>query len=125
MSRHRRHHLLEPSAFARHVAISALVAAGLVSVSLFIGVAGYHWLAGQGWVDSLLNASMILAGMGPVAVLTTDAAKIFASAYAIYSGVALLSIVAVLLTPLYHRFLVRFHLEMYGEDDKAAGPGGG
>ena len=72
---------------------------------------GYHLIAKLNWVDSLLNASMILAGMGPVNTLDTDAAKIFASAYALFSGLVLVSATGIILTPMFHRVLHRFHLE--------------
>jgi hypothetical protein len=73
--------------------------------------------AGLGWIDSLLNAAMILTGMGPVDQLQTNEAKIFASLYALFSGVAFLTIVAILMAPLVHRFLHRFHIELAQEDD--------
>ena len=76
---------------------------------------GYHAIGGLPWVDSILNASMILTGMGPVDPMRTAAAKLFASAYAIFSGVAFLTSVGVLLAPLFHRFLHHFHLEVEGE----------
>lgn len=71
---------------------------------------GYHFLESLSWIDALLNASMILGGMGPVTPLQTNAGKIFASFYAIYSGVILLASVGVLAAPIFHRFLHRFHL---------------
>jgi len=83
----------------------------LLSVSLGIGVVGYHYLDDLPWLDSLLNASMILTGMGPVDPMKNDVAKWFASFYAIFSGVAFLSTVAVFLSPLVHRFLHRHHLD--------------
>lgn len=83
-----------------------------LSVCLGIGVVGYHLLAGLGWVDAFLNASMILTGMGPVDKLETDAAKLFASCYAIFSGVSFLTFCGVLFTPFYHRFMHRFHLDL-------------
>src|SRR5262249_31783734 len=83
----------------------------LIIVSLGIGVLGYHYLNDLGWLDSLVNASMILTGMGPVDPLKNDGAKWFASFYAIFSGVAFLSIVAVFLSPIVHRFLHRLHLD--------------
>ena len=90
----------------------ALGAAGcLIGFSLAIGIAGYHFIAGFGWVDSLLNASMILTGMGPVGTLTSDAAKIFASAYALFSGVAFITATGILIAPMFHRVLIRFHIE--------------
>ena len=90
---------------------SVLWAGGIISISLAIGVAGYHWLGDLGWVDSILNASMILGGMGPVDVLTSNAAKLFASGYALFSGVTLLTSVGVLLAPVVHRFMHHFHMD--------------
>jgi len=89
----------------------SLGAAAIVAVSLAIGVVGYHTLGRLEWIDALLNASFILTGMGPVDPLKTVAGKLFASAYAIFSGVAFLSTIGVLMTPLAHRFLHQFHLE--------------
>jgi len=83
----------------------------LLSFSLGIGVVGYHYLNDLSWLDSLLNASMILTGMGPVDPMKTDGAKWFASFYAIFSGVAFLSTVAVFLSPMVHRLLHRLHLD--------------
>lgn len=83
----------------------------LIVVSLFIGVLGYHFTNDLSWIDSLVNASMILTGMGPVDPLKNNLAKWFASFYAIFSGVAFLSIVAIFLSPLVHRFLHKFHLD--------------
>ena len=92
--------------------LRALMLAGLlIAFSLGLGMIGYHFLAGFGWVDSLLNASMILTGMGPVGTLSTDAAKIFASAYALFSGVAFITATGILLSPMFHRVLHKFHLD--------------
>lgn len=82
----------------------------LIGFSLGIGVIGYHYINELSWLDAMLNASMILTGMGPVDPMKNDAAKWFASFYAIFSGVAFLSTVAVFLTPLVHRFLHKYHL---------------
>ena len=73
---------------------------------------GYHELGNLSWVDSFVNASMILGGMGPVDPLQSDAAKIFAGLYALCSGLIFLLVSAVLLAPILHRFLHHFHLEM-------------
>ncbi|HEV8336660.1 MAG TPA: hypothetical protein VGR67_09605 [Candidatus Polarisedimenticolia bacterium] len=108
--------LLPRDVFLRRVFRSVLLSAGLISGSLGIGVLGYHFCADLAWMDALLNASMILTGMGPVDPLRTAGAKLFASAYALFSGVAFLSIVAVLMAPVVHRFLHRFHLELGGDD---------
>ena len=83
----------------------------LIGLSLGIGMIGYHFFSDLPWLDSLLNAAMILTGMGPVDPMLSNEAKWFASIYAIYSGVAFLSIVAVFLAPIVHRFLHRIHLD--------------
>src|SRR5262249_8036553 len=109
MAKRRQHvPLLSREEFVRRSARNTAPGAGLIAISLGVGIVGYHLTAGLGWIDSLLNASMILTGMGPVDQLQTDGAKIFASFYALFSGVAFLSIVAVLMAPLVHRFLHRF-----------------
>ena len=83
----------------------------LLSVSLLMGVLGYHFFNNLPYVDAFMNASMILGGMGPVDPLISDAAKIFAGVYALYSGIAFLTSFAILIAPVYHRFLHKFHLE--------------
>src|SRR5271156_6475636 len=97
--------------FARRVALHIGIAAVLLGCALSIGIAGYHWIAGLAWVDALLDASMILAGMGPVATLTTDDAKIFASCYALFSGLMFIFTMGIVLAPLAHRFLHKWHLD--------------
>lgn len=97
--------------FARRLGISAAIMAGIVGLALLAGVLGYHSIAHLGWVDAFLNASMILTGMGPVDPMKDDAAKLFASAYALFSGVVFLSAVGVLLSPILHRILRAFHIE--------------
>lgn len=97
------------------------IAAFVVGVALMIGVVGYHTLAEMDWVDSLLNASMILGGMGPMGELKTDAAKIFASAYALFSGLVFISVMGIVLAPAAHRALHLFHLEEENDDDGKAG----
>ncbi len=72
---------------------------------------GYHYLERLSWLDALLNASMILSGMGPVAELKTTTGKLFASFYALFSGVAFVAIVGIVIAPVYHRFLHVFHLD--------------
>ena len=93
-----------------------------MSGSLALGVLGYHLVAGLSWIDALVNASMILTGMGPVNEMTTVGAKLFASFYALFSGVAFLTIVAVLLAPAVHRFLHRFHLDLAGDAEDGKQP---
>jgi hypothetical protein len=91
---------------------NALVGSIILFLSLFMGSAGYHHYFKLTWVDSIYNASMILTGMGPVNEAPDDNAKIFASLYALYSGVAFLTSVAVILSPVVHRFLHRFKLDV-------------
>ena len=102
--------------FALHLLRNLAYVTGLIAASLALGAAGYHEFAGLPWLESTLNAAMILTGMGPVDPLTTPAAKIFGIAYALFSGVAFLTMVAMLLAPAAHRLLHRFHLELYGSD---------
>jgi hypothetical protein len=88
-----------------------MVSGAVIAVSLFLGILGYHYICGFDWVDAILNASMILTGMGPVGTLTTTAAKLFASAYALFSGVVFITATGILLSPMFHRVLHRFHIE--------------
>lgn len=112
MLEHHKQPLLPKRHYYHRLARYFGVALGLVVGALLIGVLGYHFIAGFSWVDALLNASMILAGMGPVTPLASPAGKIFASAYALFSGVVFLVIAGVLFAPIFHRFLHRFHLEL-------------
>ena len=111
MSAHPKKPLLPRRVFALRVLRSLALALGIISLSLALGILGYHYCAGLAWVDALLNASMILTGMGPVNELTTVAGKLFASGYALFSGVVFITSVAVLLAPVVNRFLHKFHLE--------------
>lgn len=85
---------------------------GLIAASVFVGAVGYHVLARFSWVDSFLNACMLLGGMGPVGDLPNDAAKIFAALFALYSGLVFLVAAGLLLAPVFHRILHRFHWEV-------------
>lgn len=102
--------------FARRMLRCGSIAGGITLFALGIGVAGYHWIAGLGWVDSFLNAAMILGGMGPVNELAEDSAKIFAGCYALFSGLAFVALAGFLVAPVAHRILHRFHYE--SDDDK-------
>ncbi len=112
MSFERRHEPVLPiPLFILRLARWSAVAGAILFGSLALGVCGYHFLEGLPWIDALLNASMILGGMGPVASIRTTGGKLFASFYALYSGLAIISIAGVLLAPLVHRFLHKFHIE--------------
>lgn len=97
--------------YLRRLAINVAIAAGIMCVSLCAGVVGYRSTEGMHWIDALLNASMIMGGMGPVDVLKTHAGKLFASFYALYCGLVLILTAGIVLAPVVHRLLHRFHLE--------------
>lgn len=110
--------------FVRRLVLNGLIGFLLLMFSLGMGILGYHFLEGLSWIDALLNASMILGGMGPVSPIQTNIGKVFASFYALYSGVVLLASVGVLATPILHRFLHYFHLadeEAEVDDERNAG----
>jgi hypothetical protein len=90
----------------------------VIVVSLGIGMLGYHGFEKLGWIDAFVNAAMILSGMGPVASLQTSAGKLFAGCYALYSGIALITILGIIFAPVIHRFLHKFHLEDEGQKVK-------
>ena len=97
--------------FYRRVLGNILMASGILFVCLWIGIAGYHYTAGIGWLDSLHNASMILSGMGPVVTIETNAGKWFSSFYALFSGVVFITNIGVILAPVMHRLFHRLHVE--------------
>ena len=103
--------LLPRRAFYARVAWSLALAFSIVLVSLGIGMAGYRAFENLSWLDAFLNAAMILSGMGPVAQMQTAAGKLFAGCYALFSGLALITTLAVIFAPLFHRFLHKFHLD--------------
>ncbi len=104
-------HLRSRSEFLWRQSRYTAVGLTFLTGSLGMGILGYHFLCHIDWIDSLLNASMILSGMGPVSNLHSDAAKLFASAYALYSGIVYLAVSAVLLYPLVERLLKILHLQ--------------
>jgi len=104
-------------AFVSHLLRNTLIAAGIIGACLGIGMIGYHLAVGLPWLDALLNASMILSGMGPVDPIVTAGGKLFASAYALFSGVAFITCIGVLLAPALHHFLRRVRFELEEDDD--------
>lgn len=97
--------------FFGRIAVSLAISGGLILVGLLIGIAGYHYIAHLRWVDSILNASMILGGMGPVDKLEADRAKMFASVYALFGGLVFMAAAGILFSPILHRVLHKFHLD--------------
>jgi hypothetical protein len=93
------------------LAHSGIIALALIAVSLFVGMVGYHILEGLRWIDAFLNASMLLGGMGPVNTPATSGGKLFAGLYALYCGLAVIFVAGVILAPIAHRVLHKFHME--------------
>lgn len=108
---HRREPLLPRSRYLSRFARHVLGALALLIGTLFLGMADYHGLEGLSWIDACLNASMILGGMGPVHQILTPAGKIFAGTYALFAGLMFLLCIGVILAPVAHRALPRFHLD--------------
>ncbi len=112
LSYERRHDQLAPRfVFIKRVIAALVCALGLILAALLIGIAGYHLIAGFNWVDSLLEASMILGGMGPIKELPNDAAKVFASIYALFSGIIFIGVMGLILSPVVHRIMHKFHVD--------------
>lgn len=109
----KREPLLHKQAFIRRLSYNFLVAFEALFISLGLGIIGYHNLCHFSWIDSLLNASMILGGMGPVCPIDDEYiyGKIFASFYAIFSGIGFIGGISILLAPILHRIYHRFHIE--------------
>jgi hypothetical protein len=116
MFEHKHERMLSRAEFIRRLAQHGLIACVIVAIALTIGVLGYRFSGGLPWVDAILNASMILGGMGPVAVLQASGAKLFASAYALFSGLIFIAVAGVLFAPIFHRLLHHFHMD--DEDER-------
>jgi hypothetical protein len=108
---HKSQALLPLEVFLRRVLIHFGIALAVIGGSLLAGMYGYHELGRMTWVDSFLNAAMILGGMGPIGDLPTDTAKIFAGIYALYAGLVFVVTAGIVVTPIAHRILHRMHLE--------------
>lgn len=114
---HRSQQPISKAAFLRRLGHSFLIGCLLIGFSLGLGMLGYSYFEGLSLTDSFLNASMILGGMGPVDQMKTEAGKIFAGAYALYSGLAFLVLAGLLFGPIAHRILHRFHYGPVERDD--------
>ena len=111
MYEHRNERPLARAAFAWRLARHAALAFALMILSLAIGMAGYEYFEGLDWRDAFLDAAMLLGGMGPVHVPATPGGKLFAGCYALYAGIVFLVVAGLLLAPVVHRILHRFHWE--------------
>ena len=107
--------VLSRGAFARRVVSSTGIALVLIGLSLLVGMVGYHYFENMAWIDAFANAAMILSGMGPFGPLTTWGGKLFAGCYALYSGLAVIVAAGLILAPVVHRVLHRFHVESEGD----------
>lgn len=103
--------------FVTRVVFSVLISLLVILLSLGIGTFGYHFFGKLTWIDSLLNAAMILTGMGPVDPMKSVGGKLFATFYCLFSGIVFLSLMAIILAPIYHRFLHSFHLAEEDDDN--------
>lgn len=113
----RRHEpLASPQHFSSRLLRNGIWAAGIVVVSLAIGMAGYMYFENMGFADAFVNAAMILSGMGPMKIELSTGGKYFAGLYAIFCGLLLFAVAGLALAPVYHRLLHRFHVE--GGDGK-------
>jgi hypothetical protein len=112
MYEHRTQTLLSKRAFAQRLARQGLVALVLVLGSLVLGTVGFHLASRQLWIDALLNSAMLLGGMGPVGDLGPTSGKLFATFFALYSGLVFLIVAGLLFMPVFHRVLHRFHLDV-------------
>lgn len=104
--------LLSLRAFISRIIRNLLIGIVIIAISLLLGMIGYKKFENMSWVDAFLNASMILSGMGPVSTLHTNAGKIFAGSYALFSGIVFLVVIAILIAPIVHRFLHRFFVKI-------------
>lgn len=123
MYEHRSKPLVSRRIFLGRLARSAALAAAIVVGSLAAGVLGYRGLEHLSWVDALLNASMILGAMGPIDPVRTTAGKLFASVYALYSGLLFVVVAGIVLAPAVHRLLHTFHVEGGGGPEGSRGAG--
>ncbi len=114
--------LLPRREFLARIVRSVCLGLSIIAVCLGIGMVGYHGLEKLSWIDAFLNASMILSGMGPVATLQTDAGKLFAGFYALFSGLALISIIGIIMGPVVLRFLHKFHLDLHAKNSMTRKP---
>jgi hypothetical protein len=112
--------LLPRREFLSRLVRTVALGVGFVLVSLGMGMVGYRELEGMGWLDAFLNSSMLLSGMGPLKAPETDGGKLFAGLYALYSGLAVITVAAILFAPIFHRAMHRFHVEDEGEPEASS-----
>ncbi|WNJ92286.1 hypothetical protein [Bosea sp. 685] len=114
---HRRQTVIPVHRFVWRMGRTLLIYVGLATVGMAIGMAGYMSTEGMSAVDAFVNAAMILSGMGPVDQLKTDGGKLFAGAYALFSGLFVVIATGFVLAPVLHRVLHSFHVEQGKSSD--------
>ena len=112
MYEHHKAPLIPKSVFYARLTRNAAVAFAMMLGALGLGMLGYHFFEKEPWIDAFANAAMILSGMGPLSPLQTDAGKIFAGCYALFSGLAFITITGIVLLPVVHRLFHKFHLQL-------------
>lgn len=112
----RHHRVISRPAFARRMLRASAIWLGVTTFGLAVGIAGYAGFEGMSLTDAFLNAAMILSGMGPAAELKTEAGKVFAGCYAIFSGLIIIIATGFVLAPIFHRVLHKFHVEARGDE---------
>ncbi|HSS77942.1 MAG TPA: hypothetical protein VLV54_14525 [Thermoanaerobaculia bacterium] len=121
MYEHRSQPLLPRRAFLLRLSKHGAVAMGLLAISLAVGMVGYHLFEKLHWIDAFLNTAMLLGGMGPVDPPKTLAGKLFAGLYALYAGLVVITVAAILGTPIFHRVLHHFHADADPKEGMARG----
>lgn len=111
MFEHRKQPLIPAHHFYYRLGKHFAWGAALIFCALLIGISGYHWIEGLDWIDAFMEASMILSGMGPSVQIKSNAGKIFAGCYALFSGLVFISVIGIVAAPILHRFFHKFHLE--------------
>lgn len=106
-----KNHFKVPKNIFIHLTRNGIAGLLLIAIALYVGMLGYHVFEKMSWIDSFLNASMILSGMGPADPMVTDAGKLFAGFYALFSGLAFIAIVVIILSPIIHKFFRTIHME--------------
>jgi hypothetical protein len=110
MSRTKHPRIAPVHIFIRRFLRNLVIGSAVMLFSLGLGMLGYSHFEKMNWIDAYINASMILSGMGPVDVLHTEGGKLFAGTYALFSGSIFLVVIAVIIAPVFHRFMQKFQI---------------
>lgn len=114
----RKNKLIPRQQFYGRLARSFAIGSGVIVIAICIGMLGYHFFEGLGWIDAFMNTAMLISGEGPITPPITSGGKIFAGCYALFSGLLFISTVGFVFAPVVHRFLHKFHIGEAEADDK-------